>query len=133
MPIRTSNSVEKNVFIVPDKLKIVPATTSTVIIGDSNSSNIELSGRYIQNVGANPCYYAFGTDKCDASNFNGILAGASAVDANGFGPGQQLDVSNCGQQVSVWSVAGTTLSTTILKRNDLQQGFGNILTANPKP
>jgi len=131
MPLRIGNSVEKNVFIVPGGLIVVKPITSTVVITDSNASNIELAGRYIQNVGANPCYYAFGTDNCDASNFSGILAGAPTVDANGFGAGQQLDVSNCGQQVSVWSVSGTTLATTILKRNDLQQGFGNILVANP--
>jgi|ERR1019366_2765810 hypothetical protein len=125
--MRVQNSVEKNVFVVPQPPLVIVANTATVVISDSNKDNVELAGRYIQNVGANNCYYAFGTNNCSKGNFNGILAGAPAVDANGFGAGQQLDVSNCGQQVSVFSVVGTTISFTILKRNDNQQGFGNIL------
>jgi len=130
MPLRTSNSVEKNCFIVPAPPIAIPATTSTIVLQDTNALNIEFSARYIQNVGANDCYYAFGTNNCDPTNFNGILSKAPSVDANGFGAGAQLDVSNCGQQVSIYSVGGTNIAVTIIKRNDNQQGFGNILTAN---
>ena len=130
MPLRVSNSVEKNVFVVPSVPKAIPANTATEVLNDSNADNIELAGRYIQNIGANDCYYSFGTDNCSAGNFNGILAKAASVDVNGFGAGQQLDVSNCGQRVSVFSVGGTTIVSTIIKRNDNQQGFGNILNAS---
>jgi len=132
MPIRVSNSVEKDVFVIPDNHKVIAAKTSVTVLGDNTQTNIEQAGRYIQNVGSGICYYAFGTANCDPANFNGVLAAAPAVDANGFGAGQQIDVSNCGQIVSVWSDLGTTLAVTVLKRNDNAQGQGNILTANPR-
>jgi hypothetical protein len=127
MSLRVSNSVEKNVFVVPSAPVIVPDSQAKVVLPDTSSTNIEYAGRYIQNVGSNDCYYAFGTDNCSPGNFNGMLAKAASVNANGDGVGQQLDVSNCGQRVSVYSIGGTKIVVTVLKRNDLQQGQGNIL------
>lgn len=127
MPLRVSNSVERNVTSVPQAPIVIPAATSTKIFDSVSSDNVEYSGRYIQNVGANPCYYSIGTDKCSAATFNGVLAGASVVDANGFGSGQQLDCSNVADIISVYSVAGTTIARTLLRRNDMVQGGGGIL------
>lgn len=126
MPIRVSNSVERSVTIVPYQLIIIPAATAVDVLIDISRINGEYAGRYIQNVGANDCYYNFAVN-CDPTHFNGILSKPSAVDANGYGSGQQLDASNCPQKVSVYSVGGTTIAMTIFKRNDLNQGSGGIL------
>ena len=126
MSIRVQNSVEKNVVNVPLGLVTLAAGVAKSVLTNITGDRGEYCGRYIQNVGAAPCYYSFGHDT-DATNFNGILAGAAVVDANGFGPGQQLDVSNCGQIVNCMSVAGTTIAITLLKRNDLGQGQGGII------
>jgi len=127
MSVRVINSVEKNVINVPLGLVTLAAGVAQDILTAISGANGEYAARYIQNVGTNPCYYSFGHDT-DKTNFNGILAGAPAVDANGFGPGQQLDVSNCGQRVNCMSVAGTTIAITVLKRNDNTQGSGGILS-----
>ena len=126
MPLRVSNSVERSVTIVPSELAVIPAGTAVDVLADLSKVNGEYAGRYIQNVGANDCYYNFGVN-CDPTHFNGILSKPSTVDANGYGSGQQFDASNCPQKVSVYSVGGTTISMTILKRNDLNQGSGGIL------
>jgi hypothetical protein len=127
MPLRTSNSVERNTTCVPTIPVTIPAATSTLVLNDISTANgVEYAGRYIQNVGSGACYYAIG-HQCDKTNFNGVLFGASAVDANGFGPGQQLDVSNVAGAVYVYSVAGTTIATTLIIRNDNAQGQGGIL------
>jgi hypothetical protein len=126
MPLRTSNSVERNTICVPTIPVTIPAVTSTKVLNDVSADQVEYSGRYIQNVGANACYYAIGHN-CDPTNFNGVLFGASATDANGFGPGQQLDVSNVAGAIYVYSVSGTTIATTLIRRNDNAQGQGGIL------
>jgi len=126
MSIRVQNSVEKSVVNVPFPPVVLAAGVAKDVLADITGDRGEYCARYIQNVGANPCYYSFGHDT-DKTNFNGILAGAAATDANGFGPGQQLDVSNCGQKINCMSVAGTTIAITILKRNDLAQGTGGII------
>jgi hypothetical protein len=126
MPLRVANSVEKNVVSVPIKPIVVPTTTATDVLDSIIGHRAEYAGRYIQNVGANACYYAIGHD-CDPTNFNGILSQGAEVDANGFASGMQFDASNNGQRVSVYSVGGTTISVTLLKRNDNEQGNGNII------
>lgn len=128
MSIRVQNSVEKSVVNVPLGLITLTANTAKNVLADITGDRGEYCARYIQNVGANPCYYAFGHD-VDKTNFNGVLAGAAVVDANGFGPGQQLDVSNCGQRIACLSLAGTTIAITLLKRNDLGQGQGGIINS----
>lgn len=126
MPIRVANSVEKNVVSVPVKPIVVATNTPTDVLDSIIGHKAEYSGRYIQNVGANACYYAIGHD-CNPTNFNGMLSPSGTLDANGFGPGNQFDASNTGQRISVYAVGGTTISVTLLKRNDNEQGSGGII------
>lgn len=100
----------------------VPSNTSTDALPDQTKlpSN-EIAYRYVQNVGSTPLYYAFGQE-ASPLNFNGILSPASAVDANGYGPGAQLDCSAHRLRVSVYSVgASGAVATTVLNRADLVQ------------
>ena len=127
MPLRVSNTVEKGIVSTINAPFVLGAGVSKIVLPDVSSFvGAEFAGRYIQNVGANSVYYALGHD-CDAKNFNGILGPSGTLDANGFGPGQQFDASNCGCSVSVFSVSGTTIAITLLRRNDLNQGSGGIL------
>lgn len=126
MPLRVSNHVESNVIAVPQPPIVVKAATSTRVLPSLVGDKVEYAGRYIQNVGANPCYYSIG-GTCSPQQFSGILSGASAVDAGGFGSGQQLDVSNTGDSVNIYSAIGTTIAITLLRRNDMNQGAGGIL------
>lgn len=116
--MRVSNSVERDVFPDPCLVIAVPANTNTEVLKELRRTRGEWAGRYIQNVGANPCFYAFGQDCDGATNYHGILAAS-----------QQLDCSNHPASVKVFSVAGTTIATTTLRRNDnyTQQ---NIATGN---
>jgi hypothetical protein len=98
----------------------VASNTDTIVLQDISVQPGEGAGRYIQNVGANNCYYAFGATASPAY-YNGILQAASL---------QQLDCSNCPQAVHVYSPGGTTIAVTELVSNDLSQGQGGILSAN---
>ena len=115
MPLRTSNSVEKNVYSIPLLPLDIPANTSTVVLDSIHGVSGEFAGRYVFNAGANPAYYAYG-HQVDSTNFEGVIVA-----------GQQFDASNCGQSLNVYSVLGTTFSRTLLKRNDLTQPNRNIL------
>ena len=126
MSLRTSNSVERNTTAVPTIPKVIPAATSTVVLNDVSADPIEYAGRYIQNVGANPLYYSIGGD-CSNNNFNGILSAGNPVDSNGYASGQQFDASNVAGKISVYSVLGTVVSTTLVRRNDIAPGNGGIL------
>lgn len=129
MPLRISNTVERSVSCQPIVPLVIAAGQSTLVLPATKNMPIELASRYIQNVGASDCYYAIGHD-CDSTNFNGILSKPASVDANGFGSGQQLDASNVGDSLYVYSVGGTTIAISVFIRNDLQQG-GNILQQIP--
>lgn len=114
--IRALNVAEHNVFSDPPRVVVVPAATATEALpNEQGKDSGEIAYRYIQNVGANPCYYSFGLSngaggpQCDATiNFHGYLA-----------VGQQLDCSNHRQKVCVYSTGGTTLATTLMRRRDL--------------
>lgn len=67
----------------------------------------EISGRYVQNTGANPCYYAIGQD-ASPTNHHGVLVQYA-----------QLDCSSHRQRVSIYSTSGTEVSVLIIYRNDL--------------
>jgi len=127
MPLRVSNSVERNVSCAGSVPITIPAGKAVDVLVDVSGVIQEYAGRYVQNVGSGIAYYAFGSDASPAG-FNGVLFQASAVDSNGFGSGQQLDCSNHGAKVSVYSVAGTTIAVTILRRNDLAQGNGGAIS-----
>lgn len=98
----------------------VAAATSTDAFPDQTKDAGEIVFRYVQNVGSNPLYYSFGSEASPV-NFNGILAAASAVDANGYGPGSQLDCSSHRLRVSVYAVGGSKVAITQLNRADLVQ------------
>jgi len=125
MPLRTTNAVEKDTVCESILPIVVADSKATDVLGNIVKLG-EWLGRYIQNVGANDCYYAIGHD-CDPTNFNGILSKSNSLNANGHGAGQQFDASNTGQRISVYSVGGTTISITSIKRNDNAQGQGGIL------
>jgi hypothetical protein len=123
MPLRTVDVVEKDVVQVPTNPIAIADSKPTIVLPDITGDIGEYAGRYIQNVGANDCYYGIG-HTTDPTNFNGILSKPGTVNADGFGSGQQFDASNFGQAVWVYSRGGTTIAVTILKRNDLSQTKG---------
>lgn len=126
MPLRVSNHVESNVIAVPQAPIVVKATTSTQVLPSLVGDKVEYAGRYIQNVGANACYYNVG-GTCSPQQFSGIMSAGAVLDTNGFGSGQQFDASNTGDSVTIYSVLGTTIAITLLRRNDMNQGAGGIL------
>lgn len=100
---------ERNVFAGGGAPVNVPAATTTEVIPDQTTEprNIEIANRYIQNVGANALYYAFG-QQASPNNYHGVLQ-----------QWQQLDCSSHRLSVSVYSTAGTTVAQCIIFRNDL--------------
>jgi hypothetical protein len=126
MPQRVCNTVEKNVVSVPTVPVVVPSNTPTMVLPDVTKDTGEYSGRAIQNVGANDCYYSYG-HTCDPTNFIGIMSKPGTLNAAGFGSGQQFNASDSGQAVWVYSTGGTTIAVTILKRNDLTVGLSTTI------
>lgn len=114
---------ERNVYTDPPNVIVVPANTAIIVLKDESVSWGEISRRLIQNIGANPCYYSENmynnngilnnpnpTPVCDGTlNFHGYLAS-----------GQQLDCTEHRQVVCVFSLLGTTISTTIRRRTQGQ-------------
>ena len=118
MIVRSVGFCEKNVVCLPVMPINVPSNTSTQVLASLSGTNGETASRAIQNVGANPVYYAFGR-ACDNTNYCGILASQ-----------QQLDCSNHGASVSVWCAGQTTtIGVTVLVRRENAQGVGGIITA----
>lgn len=91
----------------------VPANTSTTVLGQ-HAGQQEIVGRYIQNVGANPCFYTFGSD-CTGINYHGVLASM-----------QQVSIADCADRVSVYSILGTSICPTVIHNQDLGQSNGII-------
>lgn len=122
MPLRTVGVVEKNIVTDLDFIKpviVVDSVATDVLsdilsnVGDPNSNNVpnyECAARYVQNVGANNAYYAIGFDASPVA-YNGIL----------YAGGQQLNVSDSGERVSVYAVGGTTIARTVFIRKDMVQ------------
>ena len=106
MSLRTIQVVEKNVSATPPHPIVVAAATPIEIFPDVSNKFGELVSRTLQNVGANPCYYAIG---CEASlvNYHGIISILQ--------PYEHLT----GQSLSVYSAGGTTIAVQILNRNEL--------------
>lgn len=112
--IRTIQISERNIQVDPPKIIVVPAGTATLVFEDERTTRGEISQRYLQNVGIEDLYYSEGVTKengdpaCDnIGTFHGIVAG-----------GQQLDCSSHRRTVCVYSVAGTTVATTIRRRSN---------------
>jgi len=107
---------ERNIWTDPPNVIAIAAATATLILPSVQGTAGDYSQRLIQNVGNNPCYYSENlvdnttippTPYCDSSNnFHGLLTA-----------GQQLDCSGHRQAVCVYSPLGTTISTTVRRRN----------------
>lgn len=128
MPNRTVNQVCRFDRAEPPKVTTLVAATATVVLPDLKQTQtpntntdwgMEIRARYIFNDTGAALYYAFGTDDCDAVNtYHGKI------------PDQgQLNASDCGQEVSVYSVAGGKISVTIIHAQDLHPHPG-ILSQN---
>lgn len=107
MPLRTTNSVEKNVISVPTLPITVPANKSTEVLPSVAGAVGEFAARYVFNAGSSNLYYAYGRT-------------VSLVDFEAWiVPGQQFDASNCGMALNVISTTDCVVSRTILQRQDL--------------
>jgi len=100
---------------------LVDAMLPTFILGDSATKDVVTDSTYKQgdiafielfNAGANNAYYAYGRDCDNLRNFNGFIV-----------PGQMLRVATR-QRVSMFSVGGTTIGITVMKR---VENVGNAL------
>lgn len=123
MPIRVVNVSEKDVVATPPAPVAVPALAPTdvlpAITGKDNAA-IEVAGRYIQNLTGADLYYCFGDDCDNVQNYHGLLQDKL-----------QLDCSNHGQRVSVFSTPGGIVSVTILRRIDMYAHEQIFLAKNP--
>lgn len=116
MPLRTLVSLaERNVVDLKLPPVVLAAGVAQDVLPDIMNSGVEISNREVFNAGANVAYYAYGRDCDSATNYNAILQ------AN-----QMLEVSGK-ERLSMMSPAGTTISITVLKRDDLIQPKANIL------
>lgn len=113
--IRSGNVVEKNVFAISLEPVVCAAATATDVFPDETKVGIEIVYREIFNAGANNAFYKIGGDCDNVKNYNAYLV-----------PGQMLEIASL-QRVSVYSVAGTTISRTEFKRDDMVQPGKNIL------
>lgn len=113
VPAGAPIAIAAGVVGVTDGSGEVP-NSNDVLPDISKDGRTEYSARYVQNVGANPCFYSFGQD-CNAAAYHGVLAA-----------GQQLACSDCGARVNVYSALGTTIVTTVFRRFDQAQ-HGNVL------
>jgi hypothetical protein len=112
--IRIAGVVEKNAQVQPPRVVVVAAATATIIF-DACIARIEYIQRYIQNVGANRLYYSWATLKADGTaNCDNVAIFHGYLEA-----GQQLDCSANPSVVCVYSVAGTTVATTEVRRNSM--------------
>jgi hypothetical protein len=110
--------LEKNVFSLMIPAQVIPANTSTLIYDPTapiQGTTIEYAAIELFNAGANNFYYAYGNTCDNKTNFCAFVV-----------PGQMLEVG-VREQISVFSVGGTTISFTILKRDDMVQPAKNIL------
>lgn len=119
--MRTINVAEHNLFADPPKVITVNAATATAILpNEAYVATGEIAYRYIQNTGANDCFYSFGLSN---ANTNPTQVQAPVTNAttlyHGYLPiGAQLDCSNHRLRVDVYSTAGTVISTTVIRRRD---------------
>jgi len=95
---------EKNLVPVPANVVTIPAGVSTPVIPDDTNIAGGTAAVTIQNIGTNPCFYAFGQTCDGVSNIHGMLAA-----------GVQLNVPGT-FQVQVYSTLGTTIAVCILSR-----------------
>lgn len=121
--MRTVNLTEKNIRPEPCLPVVVPANTSMKVLKDLTDqefAGVEFSGRYLFNAGSDNMYYAFGGNADNVNNYNGWMV-----------PGQQLDCSNHGAAVYVWSAAGGKCVPTVLRRIDYSNSVQVLADKHP--
>lgn len=84
----------------------VADSTATDVLNDTTTSYEDYAYVEIFNAGNNKAYFAYGRDADATVNFNGYIAA-----------GQAMTVITR-QRISVFSVGGTVIARTVLKRND---------------
>lgn len=116
--LRTLNAAEHNLYADAPRVVTVAAATATEAFPSEQAKPTgEVAYRYIQNIGSNPIFYSFGLSTeagnpvCDATvNCHGVIPQYS-----------QLDCSNHRLRVCVYSTAGSTVATTLIRRRDLRK------------
>lgn len=111
------NRAERNLFAEPPEvITLVQNVAQEIFPSEVKTPTAEIAYRYIQNTGANPCFYTLGTDAGSTTPANAVTAGIyhGVIPAGG-----QLDISNHRLRVCcICTVAGgTSLGTTIIRRN----------------
>lgn len=106
MTIKTLNAIERSSIDSMLPPVTIPDSVATDVLPDTTSSYGDVGYIEIFNAGANKAYFAYGRDCNNTTNFNGYIAA-----------GQAMTVITR-QRVSVFSVGGTIIALTVLKRND---------------
>lgn len=120
--LRTISVAENDAFSDPPKIVTYVANTAIEVLpNESGTKTGEIVTRLIQNLGASPLYYAFGTTGGTDSPANPPSAVVdAAVNFHGVLPQYaQMDCSNNRLRVCAISTAGGTIATTIIRRADL--------------
>jgi len=112
MAFLIGSTLERNVLDLKLPPQVLAAATATTVIDDSIAKNGEYASIELFNAGANNAFYAYGRN-CSPQDYNAFIV-----------PGQML-VVEVRERVSMYSVGGTTISKTILRRMDSLQA--NIL------
>lgn len=111
---------ERNVDIDAPNIVAAAANTATLVLPNEYGRG-EIAQRTIQNVGANRAYYSWGMYQAPAAPGGPIRPVCDNLTLfHGYmEPGQQLDCSIHRHCVSVFSVGGTSISTTVVRRTDM--------------
>lgn len=114
---RSVTYAERNTDIDAPQVINAPAATATKVLSADNSRD-EIASRYIQNTGANPCYYSFGVFTLNPDGSQNPICNDTNQYHGWMAAGQQLDCTAHRKIVSVYSPLGTTISTTVIRRKD---------------
>lgn len=116
--IRFLSVAERWATVEPPRIVTCGAAVATVIFPDTTKDQmVEYAGLYMQNVGANRAYYSFGVEGVGSTRAIPIGVCDNVNVYHGFlEAGQMLDVGHR-KIVTVYSPAGTTISTTAIRRN----------------
>lgn len=120
MSSRVVGYSERNVDIDAPNIVVANANTATLVLPNEYGRG-EIAQRTIQNVGANRAYYSWGM--YEKTGAGGTVTSPVCDNLTLFHgymePGQQLDCSIHRHCVSVFSVGGTSISTTVVRRTDM--------------
>ena len=103
---RIGEVCERNAVADAPQVTVVPVNTPTTVIADDHNLQgaKEILLRTIQNVGSNATFYCHGQTAPSGDSYHGILAAGATLKLN-----HRL-------MVSCFSVAGTTIATTVIRR-----------------